>query len=363
VVDRPPDAGLQSIADFRKDNGEAIRKVCRAFVLLCRRLDLLGGASVAIDGSKFKAVNNRDKNFTRAKVERRRAQLGESVARYLSQLDTADRQPPSEALVAKTKGREDRRAQYRLEAVELKVRLIDLRSRPEEEREAEARRLEREEVNRPFNLSADLLVRATLLRLEAQDYRLILMVHHIVADEWSLKILFGELAAFYEGVVQGNPPTLPELPIQYADYAAWQRDWLQGEALEQHLAYWRERFNGTPPTTELPTDRPRRLSPTFDGGNVTLRLGPDLSEALKELGRRHDATLFMSLRYFAVRETLSDRSETSYARANSTGSPASRRSVKLTPFTTRPASTSRHGMTRTATVIGARRPPATPRAT
>jgi hypothetical protein len=92
----------KTVADFRKDNGLAIRKVCARFVELCRELGLLAQASVAIDGSKFKAVNNRDKNFTRAKVVRRRAQLEESVARYLSQLDTADRQEPSEALVAKT---------------------------------------------------------------------------------------------------------------------------------------------------------------------------------------------------------------------------------------------------------------------
>jgi len=92
----------KTVADFRKDNGRAIRKVCARFVELCREMGLLAIASVAIDGSKFKAVNNRDRNFTRAKVERRRAQLEESVARYLSQLDTADRQPPTEALAAKT---------------------------------------------------------------------------------------------------------------------------------------------------------------------------------------------------------------------------------------------------------------------
>src|SRR4249920_73675 len=92
----------KTIADFRKDNGSAIRKVCAQFVALCRDMGLLTKASVAIDGSKFKAVNNRDKNFTRAKVERRRAQLEESVARYLSQLDTADRQEPSGALAVKT---------------------------------------------------------------------------------------------------------------------------------------------------------------------------------------------------------------------------------------------------------------------
>jgi hypothetical protein len=91
----------KTIADFRKDNGLALRKICARFVELCRAMGLLATASVAIDGSKFKAVNNRDKNFTRAKVERRRAQLEESVARYLSQLDTADRQEPTEALAAK----------------------------------------------------------------------------------------------------------------------------------------------------------------------------------------------------------------------------------------------------------------------
>ena len=92
----------KTIADFRKDNGPAIRKVCARFVDLCREMGLLTKASVAIDGSKFKAVNNRDRNFTRGKVERRRAQLEESVARYLSQLDTADRQEPSETLAVKT---------------------------------------------------------------------------------------------------------------------------------------------------------------------------------------------------------------------------------------------------------------------
>src|ERR671911_1474603 len=100
----------KTIADFRKDNGHAIRKVCARFVELCREMGLLAKASVAIDGSKFKAVNNRDRNFTRAKVERRRAQLEESVARYLSQLDTADRQPPSEALAAKTTRLKDKLA-------------------------------------------------------------------------------------------------------------------------------------------------------------------------------------------------------------------------------------------------------------
>ena len=111
----------KTVADFRKDNGPAIRKVCARFVELCRELGLLANASVAIDGSKFKAVNNRDKNVTRAKVERRRAQLEESVARYLSQLDTADRQEPSEALAAKATHLKEKLAKLKEEMERLKV--------------------------------------------------------------------------------------------------------------------------------------------------------------------------------------------------------------------------------------------------
>src|SRR5262245_58761133 len=118
----------KTIADFRKDNGKAIRKVCARFIDLCREMGLLTTASVAIDGSKFKAVNNRDKNFTRAKVERRRAQLEESVARYLSQLDTADRQEPSEALAMKTERLQEKLAKLesemqRLAAIEQRMLL------------------------------------------------------------------------------------------------------------------------------------------------------------------------------------------------------------------------------------------------
>lgn len=101
----------KTIADFRKDNGPAVRKVCARFVDLCRQMSLLSTASVAIDGSKFEAVNNRDRNFTKGKVERRRAQLEESVARYLAQLDTADLQEPTEALAAKAKHLKEKLAQ------------------------------------------------------------------------------------------------------------------------------------------------------------------------------------------------------------------------------------------------------------
>src|ERR1700741_2932300 len=116
----------KTIADFRKDNGAAIRKVCAQFIALCRAMGLLTQASVAIDGSKFKAVNNRDKNFTRAKMERRMAQIEESIARYLQQLDTADRQEPSETLKAKVDRLKDKIAKLkeqmqRLHAIEAQM--------------------------------------------------------------------------------------------------------------------------------------------------------------------------------------------------------------------------------------------------
>src|ERR1700745_4136668 len=119
----------KTIADFRKDSGRAIRKVCARFIALCRTMGLLSVSSVAIDGSKFKAVNNRDRNFTRAKMERRRAQIEESVARYLQQLDTADRQEPSEVLAAKTARLEEKIAKLKAEMQRLACRTCTIKSR------------------------------------------------------------------------------------------------------------------------------------------------------------------------------------------------------------------------------------------
>jgi hypothetical protein len=123
----------KTVADFRKDNGSAIRNVCARFVELCREMGLLANASVAIDGSKFKAVNNRDKNFTRAKMERRRAQLEESVTRYLSQLDTADRQEPTEALAAKTAHLKEKLAKIKEQMERLKVLEAQMLTAPDQQ--------------------------------------------------------------------------------------------------------------------------------------------------------------------------------------------------------------------------------------
>lgn len=123
----------KTIADFRKDNGKAIRQVCARFVDLCREIGLLATASVAIDGSKFKAVNNRDKNFTRGKVERRRAQLEESVARYLDQLDTADRHEPTEALVTKTERLKEKLAKLKEEMAKLAIIEAQMLASPDQQ--------------------------------------------------------------------------------------------------------------------------------------------------------------------------------------------------------------------------------------
>ena len=161
------------------------------------------------------------------------------------------------------------------------------------EREAAARiTAERE---RPFDLAGGPLLRATLLRLDAEEHLLLLTVHHIVADGWSLTILLRELTAQYATLVEGREAELSPLPVQYADYAVWQRQWLAGEELTQQVDYWRERLEGAPPLLELPLDRPRPPVQTFRGAMHTQLLGAELTAGLYALGRREGATLFMTL--------------------------------------------------------------------
>jgi hypothetical protein len=137
----------------------------------------------------------------------------------------------------------------------------DARHRPErlveDVREAEALRLASAEAARPFDLAAGPVLRTGLLRLAADEHVVLFNVHHVASDGWSTGVLVREISAAYTAFVQGEVPTLPALPVQYADYASWQREYLQGEVLERQLAYWRERLAGAPPVLELPTDRPR----------------------------------------------------------------------------------------------------------
>jgi amino acid adenylation domain-containing protein len=182
--------------------------------------------------------------------------------------------------------------------------LIDLSAWPEAAREAEAHRLIREEALHPFDLARDVLVRATLLRLGPAEHILLLTMHHIASDGWSMKVLSHEVAALYEAFTRGAPSPLPGLPIQYADYAVWQREWLQGEVLEAQLAYWREQLAGVPELA-LPLDHPRPAIQTFRGARHALRISQPMTEALKALSQREGVTLFMTL--LAAFQTLLQR--------------------------------------------------------
>jgi amino acid adenylation domain-containing protein len=173
------------------------------------------------------------------------------------------------------------------------LRVEDLSSLPEAEREAEAARLTTEEARRPFDLTRGPLLRTRLLRLGEEDHVLLFTMHHIVSDGWSMGVVVREIGAIYSAYARGAESPLPELPIQYADFALWQRDWLQGAALSEQLAYWREHLGGELPVLQLPTDHPRPPVQGYRGGHVPFALGKDLSERLRRLARGEGATTFM----------------------------------------------------------------------
>jgi amino acid adenylation domain-containing protein/non-ribosomal peptide synthase protein (TIGR01720 family)/FkbM family methyltransferase len=173
--------------------------------------------------------------------------------------------------------------------------VVDLAALPAVPRGAEARRLARREAERPFDLARELPLRVTLLRLEEEERHLLFTLHHIASDAWSLGILVREVSALYRAFAAGQPPALPALPVQYADYAVWQRSWLSGEVLDLHLGYWRRRLAGLSPRLELPTDRARQTARTHQGDTVLLPLSAELTESLGALGRGLGATRFMTL--------------------------------------------------------------------
>ncbi|HEX9936119.1 MAG TPA: condensation domain-containing protein, partial [Longimicrobium sp.] len=171
----------------------------------------------------------------------------------------------------------------------------DLSNLSKVDREAAFRRREGEEGRRAFDLSAGPLFRAVLLRLGADEHVLLLSMHHIVSDGWSLGVLQRELGALYAAYREGRESPLPELPVQYADYAVWQREQLVGKVLDRQLSYWRERLVGAPELLELPTDHPRPAAQTYRGASVPMDLSPELLERLQALGRSEGATLYMTL--------------------------------------------------------------------
>jgi malonyl CoA-acyl carrier protein transacylase/acyl carrier protein len=169
--------------------------------------------------------------------------------------------------------------------------LVDL---PEAGRLAEAQRLATEEAKQPFDLARPLF-RVRLLRLHERDHVLLLTVHHIVSDGWSMGVLVRELTALYRAFLEGKPSPLAELPVQYADFSAWQRSWLSGEILESQMAYWKKQLAGAPTLLALPTDRPRPAVQTGHGAHRSFGLSKQLSDALASLSHREGVTLFMTL--------------------------------------------------------------------
>ena len=180
-------------------------------------------------------------------------------------------------------------------ALQLKLTVTDLQHLAETEREAEAMRLVEAEAREPFNLSQGPLLRARLLQCGAEDFIFLCTMHHIISDGWSMSVFIGELTTLYHAFSNGRPSPLAELPIQYADYAHWQRAWLQGEVLEAQLAYWKKQLGGELPVLNLPTDRPRPAVQTSAGANLHTTFSRELTEAIQRLSRHEGATLFMTL--------------------------------------------------------------------
>ena len=190
---------------------------------------------------------------------------------------------------------EGRPVQVITEPGPISLPVVDLGEVPPAERERHARQLATAEARRPFVLSQGPLLRASLLRMDKGEHVLVLVAHHIIFDGWSAKILVEELSALYEAFAHGAPSPLPELPIQYADFAHWQRQQVQGEALEAQLAYWKAKLAAPLPLLNLPTDRFRPSIQTHRGARQVLVISSSLLKSLTDMGRREGATPFMTL--------------------------------------------------------------------
>src|SRR5829696_8022234 len=180
----------------------------------------------------------------------------------------------------------------------LPLPLIDLSYLPTSERETAIRQLCEEEASQPFDLSTGPLLHARLLRLSklpGEEHVLLLSMHHIISDGRSIGLLIRELATLYEAYARGAKSPLKELSLQYGDYAVWQREWLQGEVLEQQLAYWREQLGDAPPVLELPLDKQRPATSSFHSETLSCNLSKKISEGLKAWSRKEGVTLFMNL--------------------------------------------------------------------
>lgn len=178
---------------------------------------------------------------------------------------------------------------------EIDLIFANLEDLPEAERETEAQRLANAEAWSLFDLSCDYPLRAKLVRLDHDHHWLLLTMHHIAGDGWSMGILSRELSKIYESITTNQPVELPELPVQYADFAEWQREWLQGAVFEEQLNYWTSNLAGAPPELKLPTDRPRLPQQSFRGASVSLKLPSELSKSIRDFSQREGVTVFMTM--------------------------------------------------------------------
>jgi amino acid adenylation domain-containing protein len=187
-----------------------------------------------------------------------------------------------------------RPAQVVHEAAEISLPVVDLTHLAEDEREAEAACLARAEARCPFDLSTGPLLRVSLVQLGAEQRQLLVTMHHIVSDAWSVGVLLREMAALYRAHANCDAPCFEELPVQYADFALWQRGWLRGEVVERQLEYWEAQLKDAPAVLELPADRPRPAIQTFNGSFETFLIAKETADSLKALARREGVTLFMA---------------------------------------------------------------------
>ncbi|GAA1591054.1 non-ribosomal peptide synthetase [Actinoplanes couchii] len=188
-----------------------------------------------------------------------------------------------------------RPVQVVLPAGEVPMPVIEVAGETAEERLAEATRISSEEAARVFDLSAGPVFRATLLRISPTDHVFVMVIHHMVGDGWSSSLLAKELGAFYGAYATGSDPGLPPLPVQYADYAVWQREWLTETVIDAQLAYWRGKLTGMPAVLELPTDRLRPAVSTYEGSTRFFTLPRSVVDGLRAVAREHRATLYMVL--------------------------------------------------------------------
>jgi len=177
----------------------------------------------------------------------------------------------------------------------LPLPLIDLQALPSAQRETEAMRLATTDAQQAFDLSKGPLFRAQLLRLGVDEHALLLNMHHLISDGWSMGIFTRELRALYEAFSNGESSPLPELPIQYADFALWQREQMHGENFQAQLAYWKQQLSGNLPVLQVPTDRSRPQAQSFRGRHQSVKFPKSLTEALRRLARREEVTLFITL--------------------------------------------------------------------